>query len=148
MAGNHSSGDVHQQIYKRLREVIPHLEGIAEHSKSVVPGSMDLSLDILRRGTDKTVIALSHYFKQNGDMIADPDMVIAVYPDRAMAEALSYQDSYSYREVYTDGGRRVDIRAKRDLNTFPNQWLGNLRIQGHCIRSPVPAVAGKDVAYA
>lgn len=44
-------------------------------------------------------------------MIADPDMVHAVYPDRAMAAALSYQDC-RYREVYSvGGGRLADIRA-------------------------------------
>ena len=146
MANLNSSGDLHQQIYKKLLKVIPHLDGIAEHGKSVVPGYMDLNLDILKPGKDKTVIALSHYFKQGGDMIADPDMVIAVYPDRAMAEALTYQDCYRYQEVYSDGGRLVDIRAKRDLNKFLSHWLGNLRIQGHCIPSPAVTVADKVVA--
>ena len=148
MAENHFSGDLHQQIYKKLLVVIPHLDGIAEHGKSVVPGYMDLNLDILRRGKDKTVIALSHYFKQGGDMIADPDMVIAVYPDRAMAEALTYQDCYRYQEVYSDGGRLLDIRAKRDLNKFLSHWLSNLRIQGHYIASPAVTVAEKVVACA
>lgn len=148
MAENHSSGDLHQQIYKKLLVVIPHLESIAEHGKSVVPGYMDLNLDVLRRTKDKTVIALSHYYKHGGDSIADPDMVLAVYPDRAMAEALSYQDSYLYQEVYSDGGRLVDIRAKRELNKFLSHWLSNLRIQGHCIQSPVVTVARKDVTCA
>ena len=143
MAENHFSSDLHQQIYKKLLKVIPHLDGIAEHGKSVVPGYMDLNLDILKRGKDKTVIALSHYFKQGGDMIADPDMVIAVYANRAMAEALTYQDCYRYQEVYSDGGRLVDIQAKRELNKFLSHWLNNLRIQGHCIASPVVTVTEK-----
>jgi len=148
MANLNSSGDLHQQIYRKLLVVIPHLEGIAEHGKSVVPGYMDLNLDILSRGKDKTVIALSHYFKHGGDMIADPDMMIAVYPDRAMAEALSYQDCYRYQEVYSDGGSLVDIQAKRDLNKFLSHWLTNLRIQGHRIETPVVTVARKVVACA
>lgn len=148
MAENHFSGDLHQQIYKKLLVVIPQLDGISEHGTSVVPGYMDLNLDIIRRRKEKTVIALSHYFKQGGDMLADPDMVIAVYPDRAMAEALTYQDCYRYQEVYSDGGRLVDIRAKRELNKFLSHWLNNLRIQGHCITSPVATVADKEVASA
>jgi uncharacterized protein YqiB (DUF1249 family) len=146
MAEKHFSGDLHQQIYKKLLVVIPHLESIAEHGKSVVPGYMDLNLDVLRRGKDKTIIALSHYYKQAGDMIPDPDMVLAVYPDRAMAEALTYQDCYRYQEVYSDGGRLVDIRAKRELNKFLNHWLGNLRIQGHFIKAPMTTVTEKVVA--
>lgn len=148
MANLNSSGDLHQQIYKKLLVVIPHLESIAEHGKSVVPGYMDLNLDVLRRSKDKTVIALSHYYKQAGDMIADPDMELAVYPDRAMAEALTYQDCYRYQRVYSQGGRLVDIRAKRELNKFLSHWLTNLRIQGHRITSPALTVARKDVACA
>jgi len=148
MANLNSSGDLHQQIYKKLLVVVPHLESITEHGKSVVPGYMDLNLDILRRGKDKTVIALSHYYKQGGDMIADPDMVLAVYPDRAMVEALTYQDCYRYQEVYSDGGRLVDIQLKRELNKFLSHWLTNLRIQGHRIETPVVTVARKGVARA
>lgn len=147
MANLNSSGDLHQQIYKKLLIVVPHLESIAEHGKSVVPGYMDLNLDVLRRSTDKTVIALSHYYKQGDDMIADPDMVLAAYPDRAMAEALSYQDCYRYQEVYSEGGRLVDIRAKRELNKFLSHWLTNLRIQGHRIVCPDVTAVTKGVAH-
>ncbi|OQW86152.1 MAG: hypothetical protein BWK72_18535 [Rhodoferax ferrireducens] len=137
MAGFNSRGDLHQRIYKKLQTVIPDLQSIDNHGKSVVLGYMDLNLDVLRRGPTKTIIALSHYYKHpSGDMIADPDMVLAVYSDRAMAEALSYQDSFGYQEVYSQGGAMVDVRAKRELNQFLMQWLSNLIVQGHRIHSP------------
>jgi len=42
---------------------------------------LDLNLDILQRQPDRILIALSHYWKHgSGDMIADPDMEIAVHP--------------------------------------------------------------------
>ena len=69
-------------------------------------------------------------------MIPDPDMVLAVYPGQERAEAMSYQDLYSYREVYSQGMLRVDHRAKRSLNDFLNCWLRNLIAQGHCISTP------------
>lgn len=129
-----SSGDLYQQIYKKLLLVVPRLLEIEESGKSVVAGYMDLNLDVLKRGSDKTIIALSHYYKHpSGDMIADPDMEIAVYPPRSMAEALTYQDSFGYRAVYSEGGTKVDVRARRDLNEFLKQWLDNLIEQGHCI---------------
>ena len=104
MAGINSTGGLHHLIYRRLQAVIPQLQDIHEHGKSVVPGYMDLNLDVLERGSNRTVIALSHYYRHpSGDMIADPDMVVAVYPDKAMAEALSYQDIFGYREVYSHG---------------------------------------------
>ncbi len=124
--------DIHSRIYLKLLKVIPDLLTIHEHGKSKVEGYMNLNLDILYRKPGRVVIALSHYYKQNGDMIADPDMEVAVYPERQTAEALPYQDCYSYRRVYGKGNA-IDIRAKRSLNQFLNQWLSNLIEQGHRI---------------
>ena len=139
MATMHSSGDLHSRIYKKLLNVVPDLLTIEEHGKSKVRGLMDLNLDVLTRTPSKIVIALSHYYKHpSSDIIADPDMEIAAYPDREVAEALTYQDTFGYRVVYHDGNR-VDVRAKRDLNSFLNTWLGNLIVQGHRIRLLAPA---------
>ncbi len=126
-------GDVHSRIYRKLLKVIPGLLTIPEHGKSVVKGYMDLNLDILQRKPERIIIALSHYYKQNGDMIADPDMEVAVYPQRQTTEALTYQDCYSYRRVYGEDNATTDVRAKRDLNQFLSQWLSNLIAQGHRI---------------
>ena len=137
MAVFNSTGDPHHQIFRKLQIIIPDLQSIDAHGKSTVKGYMDLNLDVLQRGATKTIIALSHYFKhRSGDMIADPDMVLAVHSDRAMAEALSYQDSFGYREVYSQGGMMVDVRAKRELNQFLQRWLSNLIVQGHRISRP------------
>ena len=45
-------------------------------------------------------------------------------------EALTFQDTYTYREVYVNGNR-VDVKAKEELNEFLLQWLTNLIDQGH-----------------
>ncbi len=42
---------------------------------------MDLSLDVLISNDNKIVIALGRFYKHPcGDMIADPDMEVAIYP--------------------------------------------------------------------
>jgi len=135
------SDKLHQSIFAKLLDVVPDLLTIESHGKSVVGGSiMDLSFDVLCRSDTKIVIALSHYYKHpSGDMIADPDMEIAVYPKRQIAEALSYQDAYIYRTVYSPDRMQVDVRAKKDLNVFLDEWLSNLVAQGHSIK------AGSDV---
>lgn len=140
MAAEHCISDVHARIYRKLLKVIPDLLAIEESGKSKVDGFMDLNLDILHRRPDRIIIALSHYYRhQSGDMIADPDMEIAIYPLQEKAEALAYQDCWGYRRVYGDDGATVDVRAKRELNGFLNQWLTNLIQQGHCIKAEAPA---------
>jgi uncharacterized protein YqiB (DUF1249 family) len=136
MATKHCIRDVHARIFHKLLDVIPDLMTIEESGKSVVDGFMDLNLDILHRQPDRIIIALSHYYRHpSGDMIADLDMEIAVYPQREMAEALAYQDCWGYRRVYGEDGATVDVRAKRELNGFLNQWLTNLIQQGHRIQA-------------
>lgn len=77
-------------------------------------------------------VSLAHYFKQNGDLCQDPEMVVLVYPELRMAEAFSFQQAIPpiYQEVYPAPGK-VFPRLKKDLNTFLRQWLINLIQQGH-----------------
>lgn len=137
--------DLYQRIYAKLLDVVPDLLTIEEHGKSVVEGYMDLNLDILQRTPTKITLALSHYYRHpSGDMIPDPDMVLAAYPSQEQAEALSYQDLYSYREVYSPDMGRVDVKAKRNLNDFLNIWLRNLIVQGHQIEAVSEEVTAAD----
>ena len=134
MSSQQPNREIHSKIYHKLLKVIPDLLTIKEAGKSVVENYMDLNLDILHRGPDRIVIALSHYYQHpSGDMIADPDMAIRVSPLDHSAEALSYQDIWGYRQVYVEDGIKVDVKAKRELNWFLSQWLSNLIKQGHCV---------------
>ena len=87
---------------------------------------MDLSVD--RLDTDR--FALAHNGECNGDLMADPDMVVRIYADHKMAEALTFQNDYigAYQTVYDeqDGKQYVNLKLKKELNTFLNKWLGNL----------------------
>ena len=134
----------YSSIYKKLLQVIPglikHIDAGVHNGKSVKDskgGLMDLHFDYL--GKDKKgnyLIALSHYFKQNGDLVPDPDMQIRILPEMDVAEAMTYQDQFGYQEVYPDKGdgkEYVDLRRKKDLNKFLNQWLTNIIHQGHKI---------------
>ncbi|MFN4254407.1 MAG: DUF1249 domain-containing protein [Saprospiraceae bacterium] len=123
---------VFEKIYEKINRLVPNLDKIepGEAVKLKADGFMDLHVDVLWRDADKTTIAMAHYFKQNGDMVPDPDMEIAIYPKLKMAEALSYQDTFGYRQVYPEPGM-VAPKAKQELNSFLNTWLNNLKVQGH-----------------
>jgi len=154
-------GSIYSALYKKLIRVVP-LEFITkgvEAGKSKVGGFMDLNYDFLRSSKDGRIIALSHYYLQNGDMVADPDMEIRVMPDLGLAEALTYQDVYGFKRVYDDTGG-VDVAMKKELNEFLSQWLSNLINQKHRIReardgdeevpaepAPEPDSATKDAEF-
>jgi uncharacterized protein YqiB (DUF1249 family) len=121
---------LHHTLYRKMAILIPTLPEVPEYVKSQVPGFMDLNLDLLSHNGETITVALSHYYEQNGDLIADPDMVLRIDTKAETVEALTFQDTYTYREVYPDTNR-VDLKAKKELNAFLLQWLTNLIDQGH-----------------
>jgi len=130
---------IYDGIYKKLEMlgVIEVLEAGHDSGKSRSSGFMDLSLDILNEETPGVVrIALAHYFEQNGDLCADPDMEIRVYKERQLAEALTFQMAMPpiYQEVYPEPGK-VAPRLKKELNSFLNTWLKNCLNQGHSFKA-------------
>ncbi len=124
-----------EKLYKALERVVD-LDAVRENrfdaAKSKVAGLMDLNFDYLHGNELSARIALSHYYRQNGDMIADPDMEILVRFHRQEAEALTFQDVFGYdtAEAGTPQGR---LNASTRINDFLAFWLVNLRNQGHRI---------------
>ncbi len=114
--------NIHEKIYQKLDRIGVMKVKEPTHLKS--SGFMDLVIE--RLGTNH--YSLTHYYELNGDLVPDPDMEVRVMPEQKIAEALSYQDSFGYRRVYD--GDKIDAKAKKDLNTFLNQWLTNLIDQG------------------
>jgi len=115
--------------------IAPELVDISEHAVSKVSGLMDLTLDVLEQSNGYRRIALAHYWRHpSGDMIADPDMEIAVFLNDEMAEALTYQDTYLYEVAYPVEGEPPDVTVHGRLNDFLEHWLDNLREQGHILR--------------
>lgn len=124
-----------KRIFAKLIRIAPDLEEIKNSAKSDVAGYMDLNLDVLERKCDYRRIALSHYWKHDsGDLIADPDMEIAVFFDLEMAEALTYQDTHLYEVAYTRTGEPPDLVIHTRINVFLEEWLGNLANQGHLLQ--------------
>ena len=116
--------DIYSSVYHRMRGIglfnVPVGESV--HLKS--GGFMDLVVE----NFDGKRYSLTHYYSQAGDLVPDPDMEVRVDHANQVAEALSYQDSYRYQQVYQDGN--VNLSVKKDLNVFLNQWLRNLTMQG------------------
>lgn len=96
-------------------------------------GFMDLNIDLIGHTDDKGSykIAMAHNYEQNGDIMADPDMEINIIPLMHSIEALTYQqDSLRiYQKVYPEPGK-IDLQAKKELNSFLETWLKNLIAQG------------------
>ena len=136
---------IYETIYKKLDRLIPlgvkELQEGEGFIKLKSEGYMNLNVDSLRGKEHPNgdlaltlhcfIIAMAHNYTQNGDVMADPDMEIAIYPEMKMAEALTYQQDGLgiYQMVYPEPGF-INPKLKKQLNSFLNQWLDNLKQQG------------------
>ena len=105
-----------------------------DYAKSESKSFMPLSLDVLFRDSDLTIISLAHNFIQNDDLMADPDMTIAIHHKNNMAQALSFQNDCLgiFQEIYDrfPNPKIVNPTLKIQLNDFLLQWLRNIKKQG------------------
>lgn len=136
---------VYETNYDRLVKlgIIQEVDGkckrVMRLGRSVSGGLMDLSVERVPQHDEDSpnkeamAISLAHYFKQNGDLCRDPEMVIFVYPSMKMVEAGIFQQDLPpiYQEVFADGGTKVRSYLKKELNKFLRQWLNNLIEQQH-----------------
>ncbi|WP_432381196.1 DUF1249 domain-containing protein [Duganella sp. P38] len=134
MSSRYSSENLYSQIFNRLLDVIPDLQSIDDVGLSEVDGNWPLHFDVVTRSPTKLIIMLGHSRAEGGGVVINPEMTIAVYLDRGMAEALTYRDAYMSNSVYSPDRSHIDILAKRVLNDYLHTWLGNLIVAGHSIK--------------
>jgi len=136
MIGGYNGESIHAKIFHRLLDVIPDMLTIDGVGMSEVAGMMPLNFEVVSRTATKLIIMLCHNQRnESGNMVADPEMTIAVYLDRGIAEALTYRDAYMSNSVYSPDKSHIDILAKRVLNDYLHTWLGNLIVGGHSIKA-------------
>lgn len=94
------------------------------------PPFMDLSLDLLF-STARTLLRIGHYGMQNGDLMADPEMIIEILTGGGF-NPLSYRNDYIgyYREVDESNDDLANQKLKRELNQFLLSWDRNIAAQG------------------
>lgn len=98
-------------------------------SKTFEAGAGFMPLTIEQIGDN--FIAISHYYEQNGDAMADPDMEFAYDNDKKTLQARTYQQDalQRYDEVYGDDGYNEEL--EEELNLFTHQWFQTIEKQGY-----------------
>ena len=120
-----------QMNFARLEAIAPHImDKRYRHTTLSADGFMDLSIEWI--GENR--LAMAHYGKQNGDLMAEPDMELIVNFDKKEILPATYQNDYLgvYQEVYLDNNQWRP-KLSRELSSFLNTWLRNLEFQGHVL---------------
>ena len=118
-----------ERNYHAVMELAPEvLQGKAD-SATFEAGASFMPLTVEAAGENR--IAISHFFEQNGDSLADPDMEFEVSHETKTLHARTYrQDTLRrFEHVVQDGV--VDEELENELNEFAGQWFHNIRERGY-----------------
>lgn len=151
-------------VYDRLMKVAPDLMNMleqAEYPSDVYGksqyrtddfGGNDAFMYLAVEGLEKDekgryLLSISHYYKQQGDMMCDPCMTVRLDPELKTVEAFSFKMDGSIGQsrlhlVYgmtKDGKEGVNLKEKKSQNSFLNTWSSNWVKQGHKVEfRPLP----------
>jgi uncharacterized protein YqiB (DUF1249 family) len=125
---------VYESNFLRLLQVVPELERLDGCFRSRVAGDCELHVDILERCRYTTTLSLTYYFETDTGSTADPDMLVRVYFDGQLAEAMSLCGTHrnsDLRRLVREHRTELDARWQR--NIVLNKWLEYLLDQGHLV---------------
>jgi len=125
---------VYESNFIRLLNLIPELERLDGCYRSRVAGACDLHLEILQRERYTLTMAMTYYFSNETEIVADPDMLLRIYFDGQLAEAMSLGKDHrhvEFRRLFRAHGNELGRRWTR--NIILNKWLEYLLDQGHLI---------------
>lgn len=103
--------------------------------KFVATGFMDLTVETWREFDNILSISVSHYGKQNGDLMRDPEILIFKYENSDKEIPVYYRNDYIGLEQigydFKNGQLLIKPRLVKDLKAFLKTWASNLTFQGH-----------------
>jgi len=123
-------GNVYQWNYKKLDRLTGGIKEFVSKPENYKKIKNEPFMDLVIECIGENIISLAHYYEQGGDLIPDPDMEIKVMPEFEAVEVLAYQDNFKYQKVYTEDGKSYYPKLRKELNSFLNFWLNNLKKQG------------------
>ena len=134
--------------YRAFMRLFPDFAGQNYTAMQLRAGESMMPLHIEAVGGNE--ISIAHYYRQNGDAMADPEMTFRIDHEKGTLEPLTYQqDSMGlYQRVYPEPGRWIP-KLRKDLNRFTNQWFHNIEEQRYRPERAVMEADGtrKEILY-
>lgn len=120
------------QAAQRTMDILVAGMSIGESRKVDAAPGVYMALHVERTGA--ALFSLAHYYEQNGDLMADPEMEFYRAPDGRYYPLHYQQDGLGiYRagmELGEDGKpARLNPREQADQASFAGTWLRNIRHQ-------------------
>jgi uncharacterized protein YqiB (DUF1249 family) len=125
---------LYESNYIKLQQLIPAMGLTEDALSSSSPHDNDLHAEIVRREPYTTTLRLTYWFDEAGVAAADPDLIVRIYHDARLVEAVSSGDVHQHaklRALAKSGSAELDRRWR--LNMLLNKWLDYLFEAGHSL---------------
>lgn len=118
---------IQKENYQKLQKIAPEILTKDADILHFNGGSHRYPVTIERIDEDR--IAISSYYEQNGDSMADPDMEFVIDTNAHRLSARIYQQDNLgiYQEVEMENDLVLDPELEEELNTFAGQWLDTIQ---------------------
>ena len=124
---------LYESNYIKLHQLAADLEWPVGAIVSQSPRDNDLHAEIVKREPYTTTLRLTYWFREAGGVaVPDPDIVVRIYHDARLVEAVSSRDAHRHtklRELAGSSSAELDRRWR--LNMLLNKWLDYLFEVGH-----------------
>jgi hypothetical protein len=124
---------LYESNYVKLHQLGTPLDWPTDAIVSTSPRDNDLCAEIVKREPYTTTLRLTYWFHDGGNVsVPDPDLVVRIYHDARLVEAVSSRDGHRHtklRELAGSSSAELDRRWR--LNMLLNKWLDYLFEVGH-----------------
>jgi uncharacterized protein YqiB (DUF1249 family) len=125
---------LYESNYVKLHQLGSVLRWPADAVVSTSPRDSDLHAELVRREPYTTTLRLTYWFEDAGVAVADPDIIVRIYHDARLVEAVSRGEAHHHaklRELARSSNAELDRRWR--LNMLLNKWLDYLFEAGHSL---------------
>jgi len=127
---------LYESNYIKLGFLTSTFEWAADAFVSSSARDNDLYAEIVRREPYTTTIHLTYWFQETGgDWLADPDLVLRIYHDARLVEAVRSGDAHRHAKLreLARSGSSAELDRRWRLNMLLNKWLDYLYEVGHSL---------------
>ena|SRR5579864_4026780 len=115
---------LYESNHVRMKQLLGNLRRLPQDAVSRSATDLDLHLCVLERCRYTTVMQMTYWFKEPDRTVADPDLLLRIYHDARLVEAVSCADAPRHaalRGLWRPAASEMEYRWS--LNILLNKWL-------------------------
>ncbi len=110
--------------HARLKQLLGSLRRVPEHAVSRSPSDLSLHVSVQERSPYTTVMQMTYWFDGAEGSAPDPDLLVRVYHDARLAEAVSCAGSPRHEALQgLWRPARTEMEHRWTLNILLSKWL-------------------------